>query len=116
MSSPLANEIEDENVVLVAYSMAVPKQRHTKSRRNKRRANIFLKSPVLTVCKKCGKPVLPHIVCLNCGYYKGVEVIDVLKKLTKKEKKAKQQEMKAQQAEGGTEKEKSLSWEGLSKR
>ena len=94
--------------------MAVPKQRHTKSRRNKRRANIFLKSPVLTKCPKCGKLILPHTVCENCGYYKGREMIDVLKKLTKKEKKVKEKEMAAKEQAG--KKEKSLSMEELSKK
>lgn len=74
-----------------------------------------MKAPSLTTCKKCGKPVLKHIVCLNCGYYKGVEVIDVLKKLNKKERKAKLQEMKEKEAESKKGKEKSLNWEGLSK-
>lgn len=77
--------------------MSVPKQRKTKSKRDKRRANIFIKPPALTLCKKCSKKVLPHTVCLNCGYYKGVEVINVLKKLTKKEKKQKEREMKAKE-------------------
>lgn len=98
--------------------MAVPKQRHTKSRRNKRRGNIFIKPLVLAKCPKCGKPVLPYSVCFNCGYYKGREVIDVLKKLDRKEKKAREKELAAKekaekQASG---KEKSLSWEGLSKK
>ena len=75
--------------------MPVPKQRHTKSRRNKRRGNIYLENPSLTACPKCGKPVLPHTICLNCGYYKGVEVINVLANLTKKEKKAKEVEIKS---------------------
>lgn len=98
--------------------MAVPKQRHTKSRRDKRRGNIFLKVPVLTTCSKCGKPVLSHSACFNCGYYKGVEVIDVLKKLTKKEKKAKEKEMTAKkEAEKETKtKKESLNWEDLSKK
>jgi len=95
--------------------MAVPKQRHTKSRRNKRRANIFLKSPAFSTCPKCGRPVLQHTACLNCGYYNGREVIDVLKKLTKKEKKTREKEMKAKEAEGKG-KEKKLSWEDLSKK
>ena len=51
----------------------------------------------MSVCHKCGKKVLPHAVCQNCGYYKGVEVIDVMKKLTKKEKKQKEREMKAKE-------------------
>jgi len=98
--------------------MAVPKQRHTKSRRNKRRGNIYIKSPLLAKCPKCGKPVLPYSVCLNCGYYKGREIIDVLKKLTRKEKKAREKELaakeKAEKQAAG--KEKPLSWEGLSKK
>ena len=79
--------------------MAVPKQRHTKSRRNRRRMHIFLKSPNLTKCPKCGKPTLPHIVCLNCGYYKGKEMVNVLKKLTKRERKKKEKEIKTEDKE-----------------
>ena len=96
--------------------MAVPKQRHTKSRRNKRRAHIHLVAPVLSRCPKCGKPFLPHTVCLNCGYYKGKEVIDVLGKLNKKERKKREKEMKTRADGKKEDKEKqALSWEGLSK-
>lgn len=94
--------------------MGVPKQRHTKSRRNKRRMHLFLKAPFLAKCPKCGKPVLPHTVCLNCGHYKGVEVIDVFKKLTKKERKKREKELKAkEEKESG---EKPLTWKELSKK
>ena len=96
--------------------MAVPKQKHTKSRRNKRRMHIFAKVPTLTKCLKCGKPLLPHTVCLNCGYYRGVEIIDVLKKLTKKERKKKEKEIKAKEEKEKKGKEKPLSLEGLSKK
>jgi len=92
--------------------MTVPKQRHTKSRRNKRRMHIFLEKPRLVFCPKCKKPVLPHTVCQNCGYYKGKEIIDVLKKLDKKERKKREKELKEKKEE---KKEKSLSWEELSK-
>ena len=76
--------------------------------------HLFLDAPVLSKCPKCGKPVLPHTICWNCGYYKGEEVVDVLKKLTKKEKKMREREMKAKEKEG--KKEKSLSMEGLSRK
>jgi len=99
----------------IALIMAVPKQRHTKSRRNKRRAHIFVKAPTLTKCAKCGKLVLPHTVCLYCGYYKGNEVIDVLKKLTKKERKKKEKELAAKEKQG-EKKEKALTMEELSKK
>ena len=94
--------------------MAVPKRKHTKSARNQRRMHIYLKQPRLAACPKCGKPVLPHTVCQNCGYYKGVEIIDVLKKLTKKEKKKKEKEIAAKEKE--TKKTKPLSMEELSRK
>lgn len=92
--------------------MAVPKQRHTKSRRNKRRMHLFLKRPALSLCPKCKKEILPHTICWHCGYYKGREVVDVLSKLDKKERKRREKEMKTKETE---EKEKPLSWEELSK-
>jgi len=75
--------------------MAVPKQHKTKSRRDQRRMHIYLEKPKLIKCSKCGAMILPHTVCYNCGYYKGKQVIDVLSKLTKKERKEKEKEMKA---------------------
>ncbi len=95
----------------------VPKQHHTRSSINQRRMHIFIKQPSLSKCPKCGKPVLSHTVCSNCGFYKGVQVIDVLKKLTKKERKAKEKEMAVKEAAGkeGGEK-KPLNWEELSKK
>lgn len=94
--------------------MGVPNKRGTKSTRNQRRMHIFIKAPVLSLCPKCGKTVLPHIVCQNCGYYKGNEVINVLEKLEKKERKKREKEIKAKEKEEG--KEKPLSMEELSKK
>ena len=97
--------------------MGVPKKRLPKGRRNKRRMHIFLKKPNLTRCLKCGKLIRPHMVCPNCGYYKKVEVIDVLKKLTKKERKKREKEMKAKEREKREKtKERPLTWEEMSRR
>jgi len=79
--------------------MPTMRQRHTKSRRGKRRSHHALKTQIFGLCAKCGQSVPPHRVCPNCGTYQGKEVIDVLKKLTKKEKKEKQKEMVEQEKE-----------------
>jgi large subunit ribosomal protein L32 len=94
--------------------MAVPKKRHTKSRQQKRRMHIFLKEPSLILCPKCKKPTKAHIVCLNCGYYKGKEEVDVLKKLTKKERKKREKEIKEKERE--EKRERPLTWEEMSKK
>ena len=80
--------------------------------------HLHLKELALSICPKCKKPVLPHTVCQACGYYKGGEVIDVMKKLTKRERKQKEKEMKSQEAAEGKEqkKEGDLNWEGLSRK
>jgi large subunit ribosomal protein L32 len=94
--------------------MGVPKQKHTKSRRDKRRMHIFIKPTGLTICPKCGQKALPHTVCGNCGYYKGREVIDVMKRLNRKEKKEKEREIAGQETKAAENKP--LSAEGLSKK
>jgi large subunit ribosomal protein L32 len=57
--------------------MAHPKRKHTQQRRDKRRTHDRLTVPNLSVCPQCHQSKLPHRVCLHCGYYKGVEVIEV---------------------------------------
>ncbi|MAF20534.1 MAG: 50S ribosomal protein L32 [Parcubacteria group bacterium] len=84
--------------------MATPKQRHTKSRRNRRRSHHALTKQGLSVCPKCKEPILPHQLCRNCGVYAGREVVDVLAKLTKKEKKKKVKEIADQEKEQTQEK------------
>ncbi len=91
--------------------MAVPKQRKTKSRRNNRRMHIHLPATSLAKCEKCGSTKRAHAVCSNCGYYNKGEVINVLQKLDKKERKLREKEISAKEAE-----EKSLTMEGLSKK
>ena len=93
--------------------MPVPRQRHTKSRRNRGRSHQALKVLNLGKCPKCGQPIRPHQACKNCGTYQGREVIDVLKKLTKREQKKRRRELEAQEKQAKTEKP--LSAEEMSK-
>ena len=74
--------------------MAVPKKHTTKSARDQKRMHIFLRAQKLVLCSHCGKLKLPHVICPNCGYYKGVEVVNVLAKLEKKERKKREKEIK----------------------
>lgn len=94
--------------------MAVPKQRKTKSKRNSRRAHHFLSERILGKCPKCAQAVLPHTMCENCGTYKGREVVDVLRKLEKRERKQKKKELEEQEKE--TEAPASVNMEELSKK
>jgi large subunit ribosomal protein L32 len=65
--------------------MALPKRKHSKSRRDKRRsANSKLSAANLAICSQCKKPILPHRVCPHCGYYKGKPVVIIEAKEEKK--------------------------------
>ncbi|MCC8069612.1 MAG: 50S ribosomal protein L32 [Ruminococcus sp.] len=56
--------------------MAVPKRKTSKARRDKRRSNVWkLNARAFSKCTNCGELTVPHRVCKNCGFYKGVEVI-----------------------------------------
>ncbi|MGN0162883.1 MAG: 50S ribosomal protein L32 [Candidatus Ornithomonoglobus sp.] len=57
--------------------MAVPKNKVSKARRDKRRANWKLTAPNLVECPQCHALKLPHRVCPECGQYKGKEIIKV---------------------------------------
>ncbi len=90
------------------------RMRHTRAHTRNRRSHHFLKKIGILSCPKCGEPTLPHKVCKNCGSYRGKEIIDVLAKLTKKEKKNKGKDLHTQEgkAKGG----KVLSAEELSQK
>ncbi|MEN8171550.1 MAG: 50S ribosomal protein L32 [Chloroflexota bacterium] len=57
--------------------MALPKQRTSSARRDRRRSHDALKAKKLTQCTNCGEMRLPHRVCPSCGHYKGREVVVV---------------------------------------
>ncbi len=62
--------------------MPNPKRKHTRSRRDSRRAsNWKLELGQQSRCEHCGAARLPHRVCPSCGFYSGKLV------LVKKEKK-----------------------------
>jgi large subunit ribosomal protein L32 len=55
--------------------MAVPKQKQSHSRTNKRRSQHKLTAPTYNACPQCHSPRLPHRVCGTCGFYAGREVV-----------------------------------------
>ena len=60
-----------------------PKRKHSKGRRDRRRAHDSLTAANLTTCDNCGKMRLPHTMCPNCGHYKGREIIEIEKEKKK---------------------------------
>ena len=56
--------------------MAVPKHRHSKSRRDKRRTHQKLTVPNIIKCPECGEAKLPHHMCKECGSYRGRKVVE----------------------------------------
>lgn len=63
--------------------MALPKRRTSKSKRDMRSANKRLLPPTLVNCPECSEPMKPHHVCLECGYYKGRQIIEKEESSTK---------------------------------
>jgi large subunit ribosomal protein L32 len=54
--------------------MPNPKRRHSKARRDKRRAQHGVAAPRVNECPTCHQPKRPHRVCPTCGTYRGREV------------------------------------------
>lgn len=70
--------------------MAVPKKRQSKATRNMRRSHHARTVLQLRACQRCKQPVPGHTACPNCGTYQGRDMIDVLRKLSKKERRDKE--------------------------
>ena len=60
--------------------MANPTHRHTRTRRDKRRANWKGTAPNLSVCPTCKEMKESHRVCASCGSYDGRQVLQTLEK------------------------------------
>lgn len=54
-----------------------PKNKISKARRDKRRANWKMSSVNLVKCPRCGSLMLPHRVCKSCGYYSNKQIVEV---------------------------------------
>ena len=55
--------------------MAVPKQKQSHSRTNKRRSTHKAAKATVNECPHCHAPRVPHRVCPECGYYAGRQVV-----------------------------------------
>ncbi|HBE79356.1 MAG TPA: 50S ribosomal protein L32 [Firmicutes bacterium] len=55
--------------------MANPKNRTSRTRKRLRRSNYKTTAPTVGACPQCHEPKLAHIVCGNCGFYNGREII-----------------------------------------
>lgn len=61
--------------------MALPKRRHSKSRRDKRRAHWRLTRPNLVPCPDCRALRLAHRACPSCGSYAGERVMEIKQRI-----------------------------------
>jgi large subunit ribosomal protein L32 len=55
--------------------MPLPKRKHSKCRRDKRRTHDALSVFNVIPCPNCAEKILPHRACPHCGFYKGRAVI-----------------------------------------
>jgi large subunit ribosomal protein L32 len=53
----------------------LPKRKHSRARKGKRRNSINLTIKQNAVCKNCKEPKKPFTVCKNCGYYQDKQVL-----------------------------------------
>jgi len=55
--------------------MPCPKRKTSKQRRNKKNASRGLEPHQVSACQTCQAPIASHVVCKECGYYKGIKVL-----------------------------------------
>jgi len=60
--------------------MANPTHRHTRSRRDKRRAQWKGQLPKLSLCPECSELKLSFTACPHCGSYHGRKVLEIVEK------------------------------------
>ena len=67
----------------------VIRMRHTRSHTKNRRSHHALKTKVFSTCSNCSFKKETHVACKNCGFYRGRQVVDIVKKAEKKQAKNK---------------------------
>lgn len=72
--------------------MAEPKKRLTSHRSGNRRSHLAVKPKSLSVCPQCKKPLIPHRVCANCGFYNSIDVLGLEQKAKAKAERRKEAE------------------------
>ena len=55
--------------------MAVPRNRHSNARKNKKKAHLAKELKVTIKCSNCLATILPHRLCSICGYYKKQQIV-----------------------------------------
>jgi large subunit ribosomal protein L32 len=55
--------------------MPNPRERHSTTRRDKRRTHYKATAPSTGACPNCGATKLNHVACSECGYYNGRKII-----------------------------------------
>ena len=70
-------------------TMAVPKRKTSKARRNGRSSTWGIKPKAFASCSNCDAALMPHQACDQCGFYKGSKVMK-----TKNDRMAKRTELK----------------------
>ena len=76
----------------------VIRMRHTRAHTKNRRSHHAISAPTLSKCANCGASHRPHHMCLDCGFYKGRQVMDLAsqKKAREERMQAKRDSIKAQ--------------------
>ena len=67
----------------------VIRMRHTRAHTGNRRSHHALVAKTFATCSNCKTQKETHVVCTNCGFYRGQKVIDMVKKVEKKQAKKK---------------------------
>ena len=65
----------EPRLLVACTAMAVPKQKQSHARTNKRRSQHKISAPTINACPQCHSPRLPHRVCPVCGTYAGRDVV-----------------------------------------